>query len=77
MTAKTKPANVSDASWETWLEVQANSDRLKACEGPHEFTPQSKELFSKYECAKCKGSIDGVQARWYQLGMEHGRKATT
>lgn len=57
-------------------EVKANTERLEQCV-LHQFQPMTPGLFgTKYICIGCGGSVDGVSARWYARGIEHGKTST-
>lgn len=59
-------------------EVQENIKRLNSCRGPHEFVPIPKELLRgspKMRCTICKGWLDATAAKWYERGLEHGKRA--
>lgn len=55
-----------------WLDVKANSRRLKECARPHEFVmdidPETK-VFRKSKCSKCGGALDAIEAGWYEQGL--------
>lgn len=59
-----------------WNDVQANMNKLTKCQGPHEFTEDAtpeREVFKKFRCRKCGGTVDQASKRWYELGLDHGR----
>lgn len=57
-------------------EIKENSKRLEQCAGPHDFsvdlTPQ-KVLGKRWQCTKCKGTIETLPRMWYQRGLKHGQ----
>lgn len=59
-----------------WEEVKANTQKLEACPGPHEFTQDddpSREVFKRWRCAKCGGVVNVEGKLWYERGLAHGR----
>lgn len=59
-----------------WEEVKANIVKLGACPGPHVFEkePGPATVVPHYVCAVCRGRVDHSAHRWYNLGLQHGRK---
>jgi hypothetical protein len=59
-----------------WQDVKANSKKLEECPC-HDFsidlTPD-KIIGKKYQCTKCGGTIDDYHKRWYDRGVQHGRR---
>jgi hypothetical protein len=52
-------------------EVKTNIQSLNSCVKPHDFKVVDEEkLFSKYKCIKCGGTVDHMQAMWYQRGLK-------
>jgi hypothetical protein len=66
-----------DEAKKLWDQVVANSAKLDACPGPHEFfdiSPETKmPLGKKYRCSKCDGETEGSHVRWYRRGLEHAQ----
>lgn len=69
---------------ENWLKrefelVKANTQRLEACAGPHDFVGQPPRypgsLYQVYKCSLCGGEVGWRDARWYTRGFEDGKKA--
>lgn len=58
-----------------WEEVKENSERLRGCEGPHEFEKKNDGLYARadYRCKKCGGRVNGPQYHWYEEGLKHGK----
>jgi hypothetical protein len=56
-----------------WGEVKANSARLDACVGPHDFQRAEERLGARFTCTKCGGTADASAVHWYQGGLVHGR----
>jgi hypothetical protein len=56
-------------------EVKANQAKLNGCPGPHDFedTTPDKLLGKRFRCRRCAGELEGLHARWYMRGLEHGR----
>jgi len=58
--------------------VKKNIVKLKACElddfSEISSDPPGRNLFTKYHCHNCGGTIDRSAYRWYLKGFEHGRK---
>ena len=57
-----------------WAEAGANQRRLEACPGPHVFVGIGSMPFRRAICDLCAGEVESSVARWYELGIEHGRK---
>ena len=57
-------------------DVKENLAKLEKCSGPHIFRklPPRKALGERYACAICGGEVEGSAHRWYQRGLEHGKK---
>lgn len=57
-------------------EVRSNQAKLDECQGPHDFqcTKPERPFGARYECLRCGGEVTGVDAHWYEQGLEHGRK---
>ncbi len=56
-------------------EAKANTVALNNCAGPHVFediTPELK-IGKRFRCRLCGGALNGIEVRWYQRGLEHGR----
>lgn len=61
---------------EIWEEVKRNQARLEGCDRPHRFEPQDESPHHKdFICRRCGGTLDRMQARWYQRGLEDAPKA--
>ena len=58
-----------------FADVQENARVLAACPGHKFLRVEPDRLFSKYRCTVCGGTVDTTQARWYERGVEHGRKS--
>jgi hypothetical protein len=56
-------------------DVRANLAKLDACPR-HEFRRKgdSGRVMFRSICAKCGGELDGIQAKYYEVGIGHGRK---
>lgn len=53
-------------------EVKENQTKLESCAG-HDFQPITPGLFgTRYKCYGCGGEVDGLSARWYAIGRQHG-----
>ena len=62
------------------IEVRANLARLAGCVAQsHNFVPcefvRGTQIPRRHECTVCHGTLDAVQVRWYQTGVEHGRRS--
>lgn len=70
---KTKP---SDEMLRIWQEVKANSAKLEACVGPHDFQPPegSKAFAVKYTCSRCGGHLNAIEVIWYKRGLRDGAR---
>jgi hypothetical protein len=62
-----------------WQQVQANKKLLDSCPR-HDVKPLASSLtggfFREYRCDYCGGKVSAGDARWYQRGLEHGRRPT-
>lgn len=48
---------------------------LNSCAGPHQFEPMEPgKLASKCRCKLCGGTVESSAKRWYEKGLEHGRR---
>lgn len=64
-----------DDSRALWENVKVNSERLRACAGPHDFediTPE-KTIGKTHRCRECQGEVHGTDFYWYRDGLAHGR----
>lgn len=60
---------------ELLAEVRANLERLRQCEGPHEFEPETltiTPLMREFTCKKCGGIMHRGAIGWYLDGVKHG-----
>ena len=53
-----------------WDQVRANQAKLDAC-ARHDFKPVQPGNRSR-SCLHCGGSLGLAEARWYELGRQHG-----
>jgi len=59
-------------SSELLSEAHRNKLKLDACPR-HHFTPITPGLHgTRYVCTACKGTVDSLSAKWYEVGMKHG-----
>lgn len=59
-----------------WLEVKVNHEKLQGCVGPHDFSVQeAPPPRDRWLCTKCGGEVDGINKRWYEKGLAHGRRS--
>lgn len=55
--------------------VAANTAKLKSCSGPqHTFIRTEVNLFSKWHCTICGGTVDSAYVQGYEKGLEHARR---
>lgn len=55
-----------------WEQVKANVARLRSCER-HDFSREYKRGGSvRYQCLRCRGTVDRLQKYWYEIGVLHG-----
>lgn len=53
-------------------EVLSNQRKLESCID-HRFRAITPGLFgTRYKCYTCGGEVDGLTAKWYRIGREHG-----
>ena len=63
-----------DSIRDIWRQAQENQRRLDSCPG-HEFEPIGDAPLNRRErCRACDGEVDVHAARWYRLGLDHGRR---
>lgn len=58
---------------EIFEKVKANQAKLAIC-NKHNFQRMYEKVFSKYQCTKCGGTVDGINAIWYIRGLVDGAK---
>lgn len=58
-------------------QVRANQSALDGGPGPHEFVgvEYNIRIIRKWECARCRGTVDSHGRHWYELGRRHERVA--
>jgi hypothetical protein len=64
---------------EIWLQVKANHKKLESCSG-HDFSlPERKtrQLVMTWRCSRCGGIVESSAKRWYELGLKHGKTASS
>lgn len=62
-----------------WQQVKANNELLNKCSG-HDFSVMHEkrgECVHKWKCAHCGGIVDRIAKRWYELGLKHGKPASS
>lgn len=60
---------------EIWQQVRANSERLKSCARPHDFSEVTRMVGvipREYRCSKCQGTVDSIHRSWYLEGLKDG-----
>jgi hypothetical protein len=61
-----------------WKEIKENHRKLDDCIG-HDFSivlDADKPYKTKYQCTKCKGTVEWREKHWYQKGIEHAKNNT-
>lgn len=52
--------------------AKENQKRLETC-ADHDFQAITPGLFgTKFWCYRCNGQVDGLTAKWYKIGRQHG-----
>jgi hypothetical protein len=61
---------------EIWQQVKVNSERLRSCQRPHDFSEITRQIGSiprEYRCTKCQGTVDSIHRSWYIEGLKDGK----
>lgn len=69
-----KPATPWPASLKAlWADTLANHARLDSCPR-HDFAPAEPKSRQRV-CKNCGGSLNSIEARWYERGIAHATGA--
>ncbi len=72
-------ASQSEKTREIMNAILANTAKLNACPGPHDFSVDAspeRRFCKKWGCSKCGGIVDALHKGWYERGLAHGRAST-
>jgi hypothetical protein len=62
---------------EIWQKVKANSERLRSCVRPHDFSEVTRLVGTiprEYRCTRCGGTVDSINRSWYVEGLKDGAR---